>query len=313
MNEYFIILNYIFDIRTTMKIFNYPLFISASLLVIVYHKFWIGVFFMVLFFIPINAENLSPDMARIYAQRKIIIAMHYAEAPPFYMLDKKGRLYGFEVELGLQIGRSLGVDVEFKREAKTLDEVVTMVSERRADIALSSISRTQKRGVRVNFTNPHIRLHHAILINRLKTARTSANKELYEWINTTNISLGTVEGTPYVEFAQRDYPNMQLIQYSSWNKAAADVLAGKIHAALFDDTRVLTWINENPQKAFNVQTIVMRDREDPIAIAVHWQDGHLLSWLNLLIDTLSRDGTLEKLTKIYLRGESWKDYRPIQK
>ncbi len=253
----------------------------------------------------ITADDLPKDLARIFNQRKIVVAMYYEDTPPFYMHDHLGRLFGFDVELAFDIGRKLGVDVVFNREAKTYEDVIFRVANRKADIGISNLSRTRRRALKVNFTNPYVTLYHALLINRLKTAHTQAD---LKWLNSSNVALGVVTGTAFVGFAQRDYPNVQIVQYSKWGQAADDVAKGKIHAALFDDSAVLKWVKDHPEEILYVKTKILREKEDPLAIAVHWKDTHLLSWLNLYLHTIVLDCTLDKLKSVYLRTDKWKDY-----
>ena len=249
------------------------------------------------------AENLPPDMARIFDQGKIVVAMYFEDFPPFFMKNKQGQMYGFDVELAFDIGRKLGVDVIFKREAGTYEDVVAMVANRKADIGISAISRTRSRAIKVIFTKPYITLYHAMLINRLKT---SQMKPGTEWLNSMNVALGVVTGTSYVEFAQHDYPNAQIVQYSKWEQAAQDALKGKIHAAFYDDISVLEWVNEHPEEALYVKAEILKNKEAPLSIAVHWEDRHLLSWLNLYIQSITLEGTLDKLIEFYLKGNEWK-------
>jgi len=242
-------------------------------------------------------------MARIFIQGKIVVAMYCEDFPPFFMKNKQGHMYGFDVELAFDIGRKLGVDVIFKREAGTYEDVVAMVANRKADIGISAISRTRSSAIKVNFTKPYITLYHAMLINRLKTSQMKSGTE---WLNSMNVALGVVTGTSYVEFAQHDYPNAQIVQYSKWEQAAQDALKGKIHAAFFDDISVLKWVNEHPEEALYINGEILKDKQDPLSIAVHWEDRHLLSWLNLYIQSISIEGTLDKLTAFYLKGDEWK-------
>jgi len=255
---------------------------------------------------PIS-EDLPTDMARILGQRKIVVAMHVDDGAPFYTLDKNGRLFGLDVELAYDIARSLGIDVEFKREAKTFDEVVDMVFDRKADIGISCISRTRKRAVKVGFSTPYVRLHHGLLINRVMVSRLQADLSNEKWLNSSKVALGTVRGSSFVEYAQRDYPNVQLIQYASFDEAAADVMGGKIHAALYDDSIVSTWANDHPEEMLYVRAKVLTDKEDPLAIAVHWKDTHLLAWLNIYLDSATKDGTIDKLVAVYLESNDWKE------
>lgn len=56
--------------------------------------------------------------------------------------------------------------VRFVREAKTFDEIVTMVVDRRADIAVAYLSDTLERARLVRFTRTYVQVKPAVLLNR---------------------------------------------------------------------------------------------------------------------------------------------------
>ena len=80
---------------------------------------------------------LPPDIERIRSSGELRVAMTADLWPPFFFLNKNKELMGLDVDLATEIARRLGVRVRFVREAKTFDEIVTMVVDRRADIAVA--------------------------------------------------------------------------------------------------------------------------------------------------------------------------------
>ncbi len=52
-----------------------------------------------------------------------------------------------------------------------------------------------------------------------------------------------------------------------------------------------------------MRAYVARDRKDFLAFAVHWQDTHLLAWLDLYLDAIRDDGGAERLYRKWF-GES---------
>ena len=258
---------------------------------------------IILFFFSgsaVGAGELPPDMSRIYANDQIVVAIHSEDQQPFCMHDKKGVLTGLDIELAHDIGSKLGLNIIFKNEAKTFDDVVEMVAEKRADIAIACISRTLKRAVKVNFTTPYIKLHHGFIISRLKTASKAGGNKNIEWLNNKNIQIGTIERSAYVQFARDDYPMARLIVYKKWGDIVSEVLNGNIDAGFYDDNQIIRWIKNHPEKMLYLESKILKAKEDPISMAVHWEDMHLLGWLNQYIDTIASDGTLDRLKKKYL-------------
>ena len=246
--------------------------------------------------------ELPPDMARILEARKIVVAMHSEDFAPFFMHDAQGQLFGLDVELAYDIARKLGVDLVLNRSARTFDELVDIVADRQADMAISDLSITVRRALEVDFSDPYLKLRHGALINRLK----SPQRASLDWLNSMDVVIGVEEGTSYAEFAERDYPAARIVQHPTWERSIEAILGGEVHALLFDETRVYQWVRDYPENALYVRTKILEDKVDAIGIAVHSQDRHLLHWLDLYIHTAEEDGTLDKLKDVYVRGDTWR-------
>lgn len=265
-------------------------------------------------------SSLAPELERILSRGELIVGMHKEDSPPFFMQNRDNTLSGLDVELAYEISRSLGVSISFLRDAETFDEVVDMVKEGRADIAISSLSQTPKRALFVSFTKPYVELHQALLLNRLKASRyqvdigqeasrTEEENDFagYEWLTTSHIDIGTIAGSSYIDFAHRDYPKAQVVPFDSFSDAAASLLVGRLDAVLYDDAFVKSWTTHNTQEILFVRPLVISNRRDPIAIAVHWNERQLLSWLNTELEALESNGTLKKLKAYYLESEDWRE------
>ncbi len=252
------------------------------------------------------AEELPPDIKRIKEKGKIIVAIYYEDTPPFFMHDKKGEFYGFDVELAQDIAKKLDVALEHNYEAKTFDDLVSLVAERKADVAISMLSNTLNRAIKVRFTQPYITLHQSLLINRLKIAQLKGKGDNpAETLNRSEVKIGVISGTSYVDFAKRDYPEAEIVPYQNWDEAIQDVLTGDIMAVLYDEIEIKNWHRKNPEGALYLQTAILEDRKDPLAFAVNWEDEHLLSWLNLYLEKIKTEGTYSRLINTYLDTEEW--------
>ena len=230
--------------------------------------------------------------------------MYHEDIAPFFMHDREGTLYGFDVDIAKEVAKRMGVELEFNRGPNTFDAVVETVRQRKADVAISIISKTLSRALSVRFTDSYISLYKALVINRLELAKKMRTLEnVLETLNETGIKIGVVEGTAYVGFAEEEFPNATIVQYKNWKMAVRDVVDGKIVAVFGDDIEVRNWNRSHPETGLYVQTIILKDKKDPLAFAVHWDDTHLLSWLNVFLQTLKNDGTYDRLFKKYITSE----------
>jgi ABC-type amino acid transport substrate-binding protein len=252
-------------------------------------------------------EDYPPDIQRILERGKIIVAMYNEDVAPFFMHDREGNFFGFDVELARDIADNLDVDIEFNREAPTFDAVVDQVFRKKADVAVSMLSGTLERAKKVRFTDSYIILHQALLINRLQLARRKRKiKDPVRLLNHPGTRIGEIKGTSYVGFAMEDFPRAEHVHFDSWDDMVAAVLKGDIMALLYDEIEIQNWHHDNPEAALYLQTIIRKDRKDPLAIAVHWKDAQLQSWLNQYLNKIRLNGMMDRLVQKYIVSEKWR-------
>ena len=146
-----------------------------------------------------QGTDLAPDIQRIVERGKIIVAVFFEDVPPFFMHNKKGEFTGIDVEIAQDIANKLGVEVEFNRSPETFDEIVDVVANHEADVAISLLSDTLNRAMRVRFSDSYVELHQTLLINRLELAKRFPEAETADEINLAlnqpGIKIGVISGT----------------------------------------------------------------------------------------------------------------------
>ncbi len=243
---------------------------------------------------------LPEDMQRIVNRGKLIVAMYSQDRPPFFFVDSGGQLRGSDVDLAMDLAAQLGVKAEFNRSAKTFDEVVGMIAQGKADIAVSKLSITLSRAQKVRYSAPYIVLQQALLINRVKLAALkSGEKDIIQVIESTKSKVGVRKGTSYVEYARQFFPNAHVVEYDDNGTMMNDVLAGDILAVFYDENEIKRYILENPERSLYLQISMLSDKEDRLAMAVAPKDVHLLSWVNQYLETNKINYNITKLIQKY--------------
>lgn len=263
-------------------------------------------FFLLLIFIitGVRADDFStmpPDIARIKKRGEMIVAMYYEDIPLFCMRDNNNELIGIDIEIARDIAKKLGVKLTLNRDSKTFDEIVRTVANRKADIGLSSLSDTLERATTVSFTTPYWSLKQALLINRLKLSAYKDHPDFKKTellLNQAGIEIGVLEGSSYVDFAKKMFPLATIVSYPTLAQGVEDTKSAKLLAFLYDEVEVMNWNKLHPEDSLFLKSDFITRSEDTLAIAVHWQDTHLLSWLNLSIQQ-SKNNFLNELKAKY--------------
>jgi len=227
--------------------------------------------------------QLPADMARIKQRGQLVVALVGTDSPPFFY-ERDGELVGFEVDLAKSIAQALQVKVRFNREAKTYNEVIDLVAQRRADLGVSTLSRTLARAQRVHFSQPYLTLNNALVLNRVAFARMAPTQRLEDTVRRYSGSLGVTAGSSYAEFAKRDFPLAQIKEYDNWPAVVAAVQRGEVIAGYGGEFEIKKQIKNEPRAALTLRTVTLKDIEDTWGIAVGVTDPTLLAFVNQVLD-----------------------------
>lgn len=247
-----------------------------------------------------SQSQYPPDIQRIKDRGEFIVAMTATDQPPFYYVDSKGKLTGLDVDIAKQIADSLGVKVKFNRDAQSFGDLIPIIAAGKADAAISKLSRTVARAQIVSFTDPYVVFHQALIFNRLELAkRAPTNDDVVEFIKNFTGKIGVLADSSYVAYAKQNFPNASVIQYKNWDDIVNAVFDGSILAGYRDELEIKKIIRSRPDASLKVKTVVLKDTEDDIAIAVNAESTHLLYYLNLVLANLNMDLTADKILDMY--------------
>ncbi len=241
------------------------------------------------------AQTFAPDIARIKERGSLIVAQLPSEQSPFFFRDGANDWAGIDVELAQGIADGLGVKLAFNRDAQTFNDLVTIVARGDADIVISKLSRTSIRAQLVRYSEPYIVLRQALMINRLLLAERVAEEAIGIFVRNFTGTLGVVANSSYAVFARKNFPNAEIVEYQTWQEVVDAVFNGEILAAYRDELEIKKVIKSRPDSALSVKTVLLKDTRDPIAMALPWESGQLTTWVNLYLDSLNLNLTVDKL------------------
>lgn len=248
-----------------------------------------------------------PDIQKIQERGTLIVALYDKDMPPFFMRDADGKLIGYDVNLAENMASALGVKVEFRRTANTFDGVVDEVAKGNADIAISLLSITLPRALKVDFSNPYAYPPQALLYNRLAAAQKHYSNVTQDIVNDPNITLGVLEKSSHIEYAHRNYPHAKIILYTDVGQGMQDVRNNKLFCFYFNEIEIKNWLEKQPDANLYVNYQKINYMRDPIGIAVSWHEPHLLNWINWFLLVNEQNGVFRKLQQRYFLDNNEKN------
>lgn len=241
------------------------------------------------------AVTMPPDIQQIIDRGKLTVAVLDHDNAPFFMTMADGSLAGLDIQLAQAIAAQLGVDLALHRSAHTFDDVVNAVFNRDADLAISKISRTMKRAIRVRFSQPYLQMRQGLLINRLQLAQQAKSNNITATIRKLSGEVGVIKGSSYVGFLKQKFPRATIVERNSWADIVAAVSAGEILAGYRDELEIKKVVLTKPDAALQVQTVVLTDTQDALAMVLPWESTHLLAFVNQYLDTLNAEYTVDSV------------------
>jgi ABC-type amino acid transport substrate-binding protein len=252
-----------------------------------------------------DGRLLSPDIARILTRGELVVAIVSMDTPPF-VYEKNGELTGVDVELVKRVALELKVPIRFDRTATTYDAVAMRVATGQADLGVSKLARTLNRAQSVIFSDPYMRLEHALLINRLAFAKMSGDRTVPHSVRNFSGTIGVLADSAWVDFVHRNFTKATAVPFARWEQAVAAVKKGEVVAAYRDAIEVRSIMRSDSTLALNLRTVTFTDLASVLCVVVGTNDSVLKSFVDEVIATQHEKLTVDLLlNQMALRaGES---------
>src|SRR6185312_10199705 len=224
----------------------------------------------------------APDIERIFDRGRLVAALAGFAVPPFVTLGTDGALGGHDIALAQGMARALGLPVAFER-APSFDGIIDMVASGAVDLGVGRLSATLARAELVRFSRPYLVLHHALLVSRPRFAHLAPDGAPMAPLKAGDAPLAIVPGTAAAEYAR-------------WDPDVVDaVRGGEVIAGCGDEVEVKRALAARPDAPLQLRAVVLPETRDPIAVALPWDSGQLLAWVDLYLDGAGPPPTVEQL------------------
>ncbi|WP_244306320.1 substrate-binding periplasmic protein [Paraburkholderia lacunae] len=234
-----------------------------------------------------DGRFLAPEFARIVSRGELVVAVLGVDQPPFFE-EHNGQLSGVDIDIAKEMAAKLGVKVSFNRGAKTYDGVVNLLASGEADLAISKLSRTLSRAQVISFSAPYIRLHRALLLNRVKFAMLARGRAVPDVVRAFDSTMGVVRNSSYATYVEGNFTQAKVVPYPSWEAVLKALDAGEVTAAYRDEFEVKHVLKRDPTASLRLRVVTLEDLDDPIAIGVNVNAPTLLAFVNQFLAERSK-------------------------
>jgi polar amino acid transport system substrate-binding protein len=237
-------------------------------------------------------QATEDDWARVKASGKLVVGTS-ADYPPFEFYSSNNELDGFDIALFKELGKRLGVEVEFNDFA--FDGLLDALRVKQVDAAIGAISVTPERQKIVDFTNLYYVGEDAVL------ARATSKDTVNSATDLKDQRIGVQLGTTYQSWAQQHLVDKGLIAqgdlaaYEDVNAMVRDLRNKKIDAALLG----LLPAQAIDKQYRDLRVIGSKFNKQQFGIAAR-TGSTLIAELNQALLEIQSDGAFAELVTRYL-------------
>lgn len=209
--------------------------------------------------------------------------------PPFNMVNEKGELAGFDVDIAKALCVAMEAECTFVKQ--DWDGIIPALLARKYDAVIASMSITPERQQAVDFTDKYY-------TNKL---RFIASKDLGLDITAEGLAgkaIGAQRATIAGQWLEDNIKGASIKLYDTQENAYLDLATGRIDAVLADMLVNFEWLQSDAGKGFEFKGEPVFEN-DLIAIAVRKGNRELVERLNQAISTIVADGTYAEINAKY--------------
>ncbi len=239
-----------------------------------------------------TAEGMSPDIARILARGKLIVATTLIDSPPMYQISEDGTGVGIECDLAKEIADSLGVELEYLRYSDDYSQLQNAVIDGSADMIICCYSNTLTRARYLRFSNVYLSINYGIMANSSQLVQYGAEEDPAGFLLKNPMKLGVLGGSSHAAAVRMLFPECEIVEVfleegdpylDAYDKAAYMVARGELFGYFCVEAEFVMQYLRHPDLSIYTKSYSFTDVSDTYAIGMNMQDTGLQQYVNLFL------------------------------
>lgn len=217
---------------------------------------------------------------------KIIIGTD-ATYPPMEYRDANGQLTGYDIDLGNRLAGKLNLQAEFRNIA--WDDLFNALNQGEIDIVISSVTITDERKAKHDFSDPYINAGQVIITRDNETSISTVD-------DLTGKKIAVQKGTTNEEEAKKYTDPEKVIAFEDFVQATQALLKGEADAIISDLTGAKGIVSENPELKISSDPFT----SEYFGIVIRKNNSELVNKINTALTSLRQQGVLALLKQKWL-------------
>jgi polar amino acid transport system substrate-binding protein len=220
----------------------------------------------------------------------------FTDLEPYGFLDASGKNVGYDVDIGLEMAKRLGVKTEFIQVTGPT-RVPSLVAGK-VDVVIADFTRTLERSKLIAFSDPYIVVGNTYMVLAKRTELKTATD-----LNKPAIKVAISRGGTSEQTVPASLPNATLVRFDNYNDILTAVRTGKADVVSEDNIFTGQQVAKNPKEWKVIPGLF--SHED-ICIGVPKGDWVWYNWVNLFVHEINVDGTNKALFKKWFKADIMK-------
>lgn len=205
--------------------------------------------------------------------------------PPMEFRDSKNELVGFDIDLGYEIGKKLGVTTEYT--TTDFNGILLALTSSKFNMILSGMSITDKRKESIDFSDTYVMGGQVVAIKKGNTSIKSLEDLKGKVVACQLGSTGDTAATAMEELKE-------IKRYDKITEAFQELSNERVDAVIMDAQVGGYYVAKKPGEYDVLKDVIS---EEPMGIGFKKEDKELRAAVQKALDELKADGTLTKLSQ----------------
>ncbi|OGI22569.1 MAG: hypothetical protein A2287_06050 [Candidatus Melainabacteria bacterium RIFOXYA12_FULL_32_12] len=229
-------------------------------------------------------------LERVTQRGKIIVGVKY-DSKPFGYIDENQKLQGYDIDLVKEIAkRILGNENAVEFQQVTSSSRIISLTSGTIDLVAATMTINEKRKRVIDFSSPYYIAGQALMVSNNSKIRSVKD------LNGKNVIV--ILGSTAEDNIRMLAPNANILGFRTYTDAFSTLRAKRADALTTDDIIIAGLISEDP----NYKMLKERYTKEPYGIGFKKgeETKSFQEAVNMALDSMRNDGTLEKLKRKWM-------------
>ncbi|OCW57922.1 ABC transporter substrate-binding protein [Hoeflea olei] len=233
--------------------------------------------------------------------KKVIIGTEGAY-PPFNNLESDGSLVGFDIDIANALCAEMKVECEFVTQ--DWDGIIPALVAGKFDAIIASMSITDERKEKVDFTNKYYNTPPAVAVPKDSTLTEATDEALAGKL------IGAQSSTTHSNYAEEKFPSAELKLYPTPDEYKLDIASGRVDAVIDDVIVITEWLKTDDGACCKLLATLKNDpviNGEGAGIAIRKGETELRDMFNTAIAAIRENGTYKTINDKYFDVDVYGD------